>query len=117
MQDFFEFLFDLLTLKSRKHGPLAVRAEVHGDQVQLTLQNQGKRKMEFAAVQGRAGNGTRCFPLTDLAVRTALRRAEAQTLRLDAAELRALDCHGLEVLDTKGKAWPVTNFDSTRLGD
>lgn len=116
MQEFLEFLLDLLTLKSRKRGPLAVRAEVRGEHVVLALENQGKRKLEFAAVQARDANGKRCFPKTDLPARAALRPGEPQALRIAASELAAQGCRQLEVLDTTGAAWAVDGFEPARPG-
>jgi hypothetical protein len=107
MQEFLEFLLDLITLKSMKRGPLAVAIELKGQDLRLTLTNQGRRPLTYAAVRAGDSRGKQHFPKADLATPTVLHPGRPESLRLSATELRSLDCQRLEILDTTGHAWPV----------
>mgnify|MGYP001829094786 CR=1 FL=1 len=116
MQEFLEFLLDLIYLKSRKRGPLVFMIDIHDQHVHLTLENKGKRKIAFAAARCQDGNGKQHFPSVDLAAGTVLHPGRPETLRIAASELRSLGCQRLAVLDTTGHAWAVEGFDGTALG-
>ena len=107
-----DLVFDVCTLYTRKRGPLVTNAMVQGDHLRLTLENQGKRELAFAAVEGRDARNARQFPMADLAARAVLAPGEPRLVRLDLAELRRLDVRRLAVLDTTGHAWPVTGFEA-----
>ena len=111
-----DFLFDLLSLKSRKRGPLKIHAELQGASVQLTVQNQGKRELKFAAVQGHDSRQKRFFPQADLEVQSGFAANQTVMINLAVEELRAMDCQSLAVMDTSGHAWPVEGFDPATLG-
>ena len=116
MEDLIELVFDLLTFRSRKRGPLGVLVDADEQRVRLTLENEGKRKLAFAAVQCHDSGGKKHFPEVELAVRTALRREQPETLTIPTSELRSIDCQRIVILDTTGTAWPVDDFDPTVLG-
>ena len=115
MQDLLELLFELITLKSRKRGPLVVVAVKEGSAIRLTLENRGKRTIAFAAVQAHDVGGTRHFPQSALAARTPIASGTKLALRLSTAELRSQGALSLAVLDTTGTAWPVEGFDAGML--
>jgi hypothetical protein len=107
-------------------GPLIIRAAAYEERLKLTLENRGKDNMKLAAVEGRDRHGQRLFPkpyldekgfrsgpATSLAQqfsRIVLGPSESRIVVLDLADLRAMDCRSLAVLDTSGRAWPVTEF-------
>lgn len=109
MEDLLQFLFDLLSVKRRKRGPLAARVDFHGPQGRLTLENKGKRKLAFAAVRCHDGHGEQHFPQVDLAPGTVLRPGRPQTVTIASSHR---DCRRLVILDTTGHAWPVEGVDA-----
>jgi hypothetical protein len=124
--------FRLLGLQTGK-GPLAAHASVQGDRLEITLENRGKHELKLAAVEGRDGNQKRQYPEPLLADqdsgaasgkaeahkqfgKVALQPGESRTVALDAAELAAMDCRTLSVIDADGKYWPVEGFDPNAIG-
>ena len=57
----FGWLFRKVGLQSG-NGPLLVRSKVQGEQLLLSLENQGKDALKLAAVEGRDGNQKKCYP-------------------------------------------------------
>jgi len=107
VEDLLHALFDLLSLGRLKRGPLLVRAQPHGTQLELTLENQGRRKLQFAALQAHDEEGRRHFPETSLPSLTTIPPGETLEATLPIEVLRAMRCQRLEVLDSSGKAWEV----------
>jgi hypothetical protein len=88
-------------------GPLVVVVERRDAAHVLTLENQGRRKLQFAAVRARDEAGRTYFPSVDLAPRSVLPASERRTATLDLSGRRVDGRTHLEVLDTSGTAWPV----------
>lgn len=107
MEDLLHALLDLLSLGRLKRGPLLVRAQAHGAHLELTLENQGRRKLQFAALQAHDKEGRRHFPETSLPSLTTIPPGETLKATLPIEVLRAMRCQQLKVLDCSGNAWEV----------
>jgi hypothetical protein len=96
-----------------------VRSKVQGEQVLLSLENQGKDALKLAAVEGRDGNQKKCYPAPYLEAQDfragheegvrfkqfagiTLAPEEVRIVILDQHELAALGCRTLAVLDQRG---------------
>lgn len=122
----FGWLFRKVGLQSG-NGPLLVRSKVQGEQLLLSLENQGKDALKLAAVEGRDGNQKKCYPAPYLEAQDfragheervrfkqfagiILARAEVRIVILDQDELVALGCRSLAVLGQRGNKWPIPGF-------
>ena len=110
-------------------GPLDANAASSDELVMLSLQNRGRHPIKIAAVEGRSPSGGRCFPLAfadpsdvgrvdeesarKVLARISIDAGASRTLVIEEAELARLECQSLAVLDTDGKAWPVSGYGSS----
>lgn len=126
-----EFVFDLgfdwvlqkLGLASGK-GPLTVTAADRGDDLLITLINEGKSNLTLVTIQGLGRKGKRISPtmyrahgarsekrekIGSFKALTAykLSRGESRQIILDKRELESLGCQSLMALDSNGREWPV----------
>lgn len=116
MSELFELLWDMTIGRWLKPGPLAVRAHDRGSQVELTLENQGTRKLKVAAVQVHDAAGKRHFPDTDLVPLTRIEPGASHTVVLSAEVLRSLDCRRLSVMDHSGGSWEAQGYSAPGQG-
>ena len=119
----FDWLYVKLGLKSGA-GPLSVTATEEGEDLVLTLRNDGKNRMSIAVIQGLDEHGKVVFATMASAthrvrvdgekvtlVRDAdkrrLRKGESARIVLDGPLLAATGYRTLQVLDSSTEAWPV----------
>ena len=122
----FDFGFDVLGrwigLSSGK-GPLRVTAQDQGDELLLTVQNEGKCNMSLAVILGRDQRGKEVVPAhykpgSSGATRDKygtfeqmsafkLSSGESAQIILDKKELETLGCESLIARDSSTNDWPI----------